>query len=216
MPLIGNPLNKLARSITLSSAIALALTAGLASPALADTATGSSTTPTATTQATASTTVKGGYLSETTDNTITLTETTLDGKNVQISTGTTNWSFTDARGTGATWALTVDATDFTSTTEASSQDTHARTIAVGNLSLVCSSLGTVRSGSDYVAPTCSPTTLSKAGPQTVITAVADKKGTYTFAPTFTLQIPVNAYRSNYKSDMSTLIPYVSTVTYTLG
>ena len=217
MPLIGNPLNKLARSISLSSAVAIALTAGMASPALADTTTYSPSTPTtpATTHATASATVKGGYLSETTDDHIYLSETTLDGRNVQISTGTTGWSFTDARGTGASWALTVYATDFTSTPDTSSTaDTHTRTILANNLSLECGS-GTVLSGSDAGAPTCSATTL-KSAPQTVITAASDKKGTYNFTPTFTLQIPINAYRSNYMSGTSNPIPYVSTVTYTLG
>lgn len=193
-------MKKLICTLTAGSAIAIALTALVAAPAIADS--GDITA-----------TVTGGSLAERAGG-ATLSGTTLDGQNIQHATGgTTLWTLTDARGTGAVWALNASATDFVSA--AGTADLIKRTIPAANLLVT---LGTITgsTGSD-TAPTAPPLRLSNTA-EALITAGTDTKGTFTLTPTFDLSIPVNAYRSNYSGTVgnSTINAYTSTVTYTIG
>lgn len=193
-------MNKFARTITAGSVIALALTAGLAAPALAD-------------SGDISATVTGGTLTEVAGG-ATLSGTTLDGQTVQHAKGnSTQWTLTDARGTGAAWGLNASATDFVSA--AGTADTTKRTIAVTNL-LITPGTITGSTGSDN-APTAAPLHMTNAA-ETLIAGSTDTKGTFTLTPAFDLSIPVNAYRSNYSGAVgsSTVNPYIATVTYTIG
>ncbi len=195
-----NPLNKLVRIITTASAVAVALSIAITAPALAE---GNDV----------SAIVEGGALSQVAAG-ATLSGIVLDGQTVQHATGgTTKWTLTDARGTGAVWAMNASATDFVS--EAGTSDKSARTIPASNLLLTPGDI-TATSGSD-AAPTATALTLSTTA-QTLISAGADTKGTFSLTPTFNLSVPVNAYRSNFSGVIgdSTVNPYVSTITFTIG
>jgi hypothetical protein len=188
---------------TLMALATCAVLAVAATPAMADTNTVDST-------------VSGGTLTETTSG-ATLSGVTLDGTSTQTATGvaSSEWSITDARGTGDPWTVSVAATDFTSA--AGTVETTARTLSAGQLTITPGTI-TAGSGSD-------PTTNITAGPisastsaQALISATGPEKGTYTLTPSFSLAVPANAYRSNYSGAVgsSTLNPYTSTLTYTIG
>lgn len=190
---------KLKRTAVLAATVALATMAG-ALPAHADTVTSQ---------------VSGGSLSVTTAG-VALSAVTLNGSTQSASGTTSTWTITDARGTGAAWSATVTAT--TPTSAAGSVETTARTIAVSNLKV---STGTVTAGtdSDPASGITGSTNLAlSTGSQTVISATADHKGTYTLTPSFTLSVPANAYRSNYSGAVgsTSLNAYSSTVTYTIA
>ena len=161
-------------------------------------------------------TVSGGSLTEMTSG-ATLSGVTLDGSSTQTATGTASsqWSITDARGTGAAWTLSVAATDFTSA--AGTVETTARTLPAADLTITP---GTVTAGTGADAPTnitASPLTASTSA-QALVAAAGPDKGSYTLTPTFSLAVPANAYRSNYSGAVgsSALNPYTSTLTYTIG
>ncbi len=163
---------------------------------------------------TVSSAVSGGALEVTTASP-TMSGETLTASSTLTSTGTSaTWTIKDARGTGAEWAVSVSATDFTSA--AGSVETTARTIAVGKLTITP---GTVSAGTDADSAsgiTADALTVSGSS-QTLISAAGPHKGTYTLAPSFSLIIPANAFRSNYVTGTSgTQHPYISTVTYTIA
>ena len=161
-------------------------------------------------------TISGGSLTSTVSGAA-LSGVTLDGSNTQVATGTaTDWTITDARGTGEAWSLSVSATDLTSA--AGTVETAARTIAVSQLSVTPGTV-TADAGADAATGiSAAAVTLSTTG-QSLISSAGSHKGTYTVSgSTFDLAIPANAYRSNWSGavDTSTLNPYVSTVTFTIG
>lgn len=159
-------------------------------------------------------TVTGGTLTASTAG-ATLSGVTLNGSNTQTATGSsTEWTITDARGTGADWALSASATVFTSA--AGSTELTARTIAVTNLTITPGTI-TAGTGAD-TAPTAGAVAIATAGTaQALISATGPTKGTYTLTPTFSLAIPANAFRSNYTTGSSgALNPYTSTITYTIA
>ena len=162
--------------------------------------------------------VTGGNLSATTAG-ATLSGVTLNGSNTQTAAGSsTEWTITDARGTGADWALSASASDFTSAigTGTEAVDTTVRTIAATNLTITPGDI-TAGTGAD-TAPTAGAVAIATAGTaQALISATGPTKGTYTLTPTFSLAIPANAFRSNYTTGSSgALNPYTSTITYTIA
>lgn len=160
-------------------------------------------------------TIDGGTLTASVSG-ASLSGVTLNGA-TQTATGTTGaWTITDARGTGAQWNLSVSATDLTSA--AGSVEATARTIPVSALSLAPGAV-TAEAGSDAATGITTADVALSGTSQTVVSAAAEHKGTYTVAAsTFSLAVPANAYRSNYSAEVGTsaLNPYVSTVTFTIG
>lgn len=165
---------------------------------------------------TVNSTLSGGSLTTTTS-APTLSAVTLNGTNTQTSTGVapSAWSVTDARGTGAAWTLSVSATDLTSA--AGTVDTKARTIPVSALSITPGTI-TAGSGADSAANITASTLALSTTSQALVSAAGPDKGTYSLTPNFSLAIPANAYRSNYSGvvNTSTVNPYTSTLTYTIG
>jgi hypothetical protein len=162
-------------------------------------------------------TVSGSNLTVTTSG-ATLSGVTLNGatQTTPSASSTSEWTITDARGTGAAWSVSVSAT--TPTSAAGSVELAARTIGVSNLKL---STGTVTAGADSDSATgiTGSTNLAlSTSSQTLISATADHKGTYTLTPSYTLSVPANAYRSNWPGAVGTgsLNPYSSTLTYTIA
>jgi hypothetical protein len=159
--------------------------------------------------------VSGGSLAATTYGAI-LTGVTLDGVTAKTATGTTaEWTISDGRGTGASWTLSVSATDFTSA--AGTAELTARTIPVSALTVTPGAVSAAAGADPATTITATERVLSTTS-QALITAAGPNKGTYKLTPSFSLTVPVNAYRSNYSGAVggSTLNPYVSTVTYTIG
>jgi hypothetical protein len=159
--------------------------------------------------------ISGGSLSKVTSG-ATMSSLTLDGTNTQTSTGTSSeWILIDPRGTGAAWTLSVTASDFTS--EGGILESDDRTIAIGNLTI---SPGTVTAGagSDPTNNISAPDLVMDGSEQALVASSGMNKGTYTLTPSFSLNIPANAFRSNYAVLIGegTLKPYAATVTYTLG
>ena len=146
----------------------------------------------------------------------TLSAVTLLGAQPQFATGvSTQWTITDARGTGAAWSLSVSATAPTSS--AGSVETEARVLPVQNLSITP---GTITTGpqSDDATGIHAPQLALSATPQSLITTSGPHRGTYLLTPTFSLMIPANAYRSNYSGtiDNSPMNPYVTVLTFTIS
>ena len=147
-----------------------------------------------------------------------LTGVTLNGTSSQTATGTATmpWVITDARGSGAQWAVSVTASVLTSA--AGTVDTTARTIPVGDLTITPGTI-TAAVGADPVGSTLTGAALTMSGSsQALIVSTGSNKGTYNLTPTFTLTIPANAFRSNWPGVVGTGVvnPYTSTLTYTIG
>lgn len=160
--------------------------------------------------------VSGGDLTATTSGAA-LTGVTLNGTGTQTATGNASsaWTITDARGTGAAWTLSASATAPTSA--AGTVDTTARTLPVGNLSIIPGTI-TATEGSDSAMGIAAPALTLSGSSQALLAASADHKGTYNLTPAFNLDIPANAYRSNYSGAVNStpLNPYTSTITYTIA
>ena len=159
-------------------------------------------------------TVSGGDLKETTA-VATLAAVTLNGYNQDVTGVSTEWTITDARGTGVEWALSVSATDLTSKA-GTTIDPTPRTIAVGNLSITPGAV-TAEPGSDASTNIDAPLLQLSTLEQDLISTPGPSKGSYTLTPTFSLTIPANAYRSNYSAAVGTpQEPYISTITFTIA
>ncbi|CAN7349346.1 WxL domain-containing protein [Arthrobacter sp. LjRoot14] len=160
-------------------------------------------------------TISGGTLTATTSG-ATLTGVTLNGSNTQTSTGnaSSEWTITDARGTGAAWALSVSAT--TPTSAAGTDELTARTLPVSGLTIAPGTI-TAGAGSDAAATITAPELALSTSSQALVSTLGQNMGTYTLTPAFSLAIPANAFRSNYAVGTSgALNPYTSTITYTIG
>ncbi len=220
--------NTIITSIIIASGVALGVGAV---PAMADT-TDPTVTQTLTADGTLTGTGKGTapVLATVTGGALTaqvsgaaLSGVTLDGLSAKHAKGVTGhtWTLIDARGTGAAWAVTVSASDFTSQADPATVGSVARTIEVGNL-VVKSNTITV-GGGDSTVPSSQTLTLSATG-QTLVQGAdstaggtAGNKGSYTLRPSFDLTVPVNAYRSNTDSaNASVPFPFISTVTITIA
>lgn len=192
-------MRKISKVAGVAAAAALLLTVGF-SPAMADVV---------------DSTISGGALTSTTAG-ATLSGVTLDGTNTQAATGSsTQWSITDARGTGAAWTLSVSAT--VPTSAAGSVETTARTIPVGNLTITPGTI-TAGAGADSATGITAPALTMLTTSQGLVAAAITHKGTYTLTPSFSLAIPANVFRSNYAGAVGStaLNPYATTVTYTIA
>lgn len=182
----------------LIAVVGISLAAGLA-PASADTI---------------NSTVSGASLAATTAAPA-LSAVTLNGISTLASTGTsTEWTLTDARGTGAAWTVSADATDFTSA--AGTTETVVRTITANNLTITPGTV-TAAAGADAATGITAPALVMSTSSQALITAPVTHKGTYNVTPSFSLAVPANSYRSNFTTGSSgALNAYTSTITYTIA
>jgi len=191
-------MRKITRISGIVAVVGIMFAAGLA-PASADTV---------------NSTISGGTLTSTSAG-ATLSGVTLDGTNTQVATGSsTQWSITDARGTGANWSLSVNATVLTSAV--GDTDLTERTIPVENLTISPGAI-TAGAGADAATGISAPDITMLATDQALVTATGPQMGTYTLTPSFSLAIPANAFRSNYAvGSTGALNPYTTTVTYTIA
>lgn len=159
-------------------------------------------------------TVAGGTLTATTAG-ATLAGVTLDGSNQSVTGNSTQWTITDARGTGAAWTLSASAT--TPTSAGGGIETTPRTISVENLAITPGTV-TAGTGSDAATNIDAPLLPLSTSAQALLSATSPSKGSYTLTPTFSLAIPANAYRSNYYGAVGStaLNPYISTITFTIA
>lgn len=187
--------------VSLAIAASAVLVGSLAIPASADTI---------------DSTVSGSDLTATTSG-ATLSGVTLNGTGTQTATAAASsaWSITDARGTGAAWTLSASATAPTSA--AGTAETVARTLDVGNLKINPGTV-TAGSGADAASNITGPLLSLTGSAQALVSASGTSKGTYSLTPVYSLDVPANAYRSNWSGavDSSTLNPYTSTITYTIA
>lgn len=158
-------------------------------------------------------TVSGGTVAATTYGT-TLDAVILNGSEQTTKKKTGSWLLTDARGTGAAWALTATATDFTSAI--GDTDTTVRTIPAANLAINLTSIAAL--GSSDAAPTASSVSALSSTVQSTLVSATSSKGSYSvLTPEYALTVPANAFRSNFATGVSgAMHPYVSTVTFTIG
>src|SRR5680860_1231062 len=147
------------------------------------------------------------------------TRATRNGTSTQTATGTATsvWAVTDARGTGEAWDVSVTATVPTSAAGTALGESTDRTIAVGNLTITPGTI-TAAAGADSATNISAPALPMLTTPQPLISSTGSSKGTYNLTPTFSLDIPANAFRSNWPGVVGTgtLNPYISTITYTIA
>lgn len=164
---------------------------------------------------TVNSTISGGALASTTSG-ANLTGVLLDGTD-QTATGTSSapWSISDTRGTGEAWSLSVSAT--VPTSAAGTVETTARTIPVGKLTITPGTV-TAGTGTDSAATISAPALAMSGSAQALVSSLGTNKGTYALTPTYSLAVPANAFRSNYFGAVGStaLLPYVSTLTYTIS
>lgn len=145
-----------------------------------------------------------------------LSDVTLNGVSTQYATGLSEgWSVSDVRGSGAAWSLTVSATDFVS--DPGTVDSVARTLPAAALSVDAGPV-TATSGSDPVSGiVAAPLTLSPNA-QVFLSSSGYHRGSYVFAPSFSLAVPATAYRANFSGALndSPLNPYIATIVVTIS
>ena len=169
-----------------------------------------------TTSDTISSTILGGALSAVVSAPTQMTPVVLDGRSSHTSVGSpAQWTITNGRGSSAAWSLSVSATDFTSAP--GTLDTIERTVAVENLTITPGIVTAHTSEGADAAPTTEPVTVSSL-PQALVWTSTLGKGTFTLTPEFTLNVPLNAYRSNFSGaiDGSVVNPFVSILTFTIA
>jgi len=146
---------------------------------------------------TGSVTIAGGSLSVTAAN-VSLSGVTLDGSD-QVSTsasGSNSWSASDARGTGAGWNLTIDATDF------SDGDTTPKIIDISSadqefkIQLLDSNIAVTEGNAKPTSSVASLTAIPEspaAALKFASAALNAGMGSYTLNPNFELEIPAETY-----------------------
>ena len=192
---------------------------GLASLALvAGSITGSSPAANADTTVTdtVSTAILGGSLTAVVSAPIRMSPIPLGGRASQASVGTpVEWTITNARGSSYAWSLSVSATDFVSA--AGTFDILPRTVDAENLTIT-PGIVTAHTGEGAdAAPTTEPVSVSHR-PQALVWTRTLGKGTFTLTPEFSLDVPPNAFRSNFSGriDGSAVNPFVSVLTFTIA
>ena len=132
------------------------------------------------------------------------------------------WAIVNARGTDTSWSVSIYAsTDLVSAAGASGPDSSARSILKGQMAVTTGSV-TPSAGSDAAAlTTANVANMPAAGsPATIVTAnVGGSKGTFTFTPQLTINVPAKAYRSNCNDNSSPCTawnPYISTLNVTIS
>ncbi|MDJ0339175.1 hypothetical protein [Cryobacterium sp. PH31-O1] len=165
---------------------------------------------------TVSAAVIGGALTAVVSAPTEMSPVVLDGRSSHSSVGRSlEWTITNARGSSAAWSLSVSATDFVSA--AGTLDTLERTVAVENLTITPGVVTARTSEGADAAPTTEPVSVSDQ-PQALVYTSTLGKGTFTLTPEFSLNIPPNAYRSNFSGaiDGSPVNPFVSVLTFTIA
>ncbi|MBC8196067.1 MAG: WxL domain-containing protein [Acidimicrobiia bacterium] len=137
---------------------------------------------------------------------ITFDTVTLSGSDT-TTTGSATWSVADPRGTGAGWNVTVVSTDFIGTI-----DGVVKTIDIdaGNQDLLVS-IASIAISAGNAAPTTTITSdtdvpFSGATPLKILSAAVDAgMGSYTYVPTFTLEIPTSTVAGTYAAAVTVTI-----------
>lgn len=146
-------------------------------------------------------TVAGGSLTSTTA-AIAFSGVTLDGTD-QTNTGSASWTVVDATGTGSGWNITVIATNFTGSTRTiyiteSDQDL---LVSVGSIAVTTGNgVPTTAVGSNTDVPFTGETAL-----KILSAATDDGMGTFTYVPTFTLEVPAEEYAVAYTGTITVTI-----------
>jgi hypothetical protein len=145
-------------------------------------------------------TVTGGTLSVT-PAAITFNGVTLNGQTQNdVAGATTAWTATDPTGTGIGWSVTISATDFLKTGDAT------KTIPVSGfeMTLLDTAITTVAGNAQPVSSFGTAKALGAT--QTLVTAAAGTgMGTYGLLPTFTLDVPADTYAGDYVSTVTVSI-----------
>ena len=118
----------------------------------------------------------------------------LDGTDQPNVAGTTtNWTVTDARGTGAGYTVNIKATDFV--------NVGGKTISVTGFEMTLPNTAiTELAGNDKPVSAFTTATALTTEAQPMVTAAAETgMGSYTLLPTFTLDVPAETYAGAYTS-----------------
>ncbi len=162
-------------------------------------------------------TVSGGSLGITVDPTVgDFSAVTLDGTAKTATASFANFEVNDARGSGAGWNVTVQATQFaewdsTLNSGAGGYVTSGKTLAQNSLSLAAPTVAADGTTSAVPSITAGPYNIDAASAVKIASAAADAgMGKYDFTQAgtpLTLSIPTSAYAKTYRSTVT-----VSTVT----
>lgn len=142
--------------------------------------------------------IKAGNLTITTPTVGNFADVTMNGaaQNTQANVGT--WDVIDARGSGAGWNVTVQATQF---------DSGSHQLALGSLQMTAPGVA-AKNGTSNAAPTIvgGPYTIDAASAVKIASAAVNTgMGSYTFTPAannLTLSIPASAYVGTYTSTVT--------------
>lgn len=131
---------------------------------------------------------------------------TLSGSDT-TTTGSATWTVKDPRGTGAGWNVTIISTDFKGTI---SGVVRTLDIDAGNQDLLVN-IGSIATSSGNAAPITSITgdtdvPFTGSTPLKILSAAVDAgMGTYTYVPTFTLEIPAETIAGSYAAAVTVTI-----------
>ncbi len=122
----------------------------------------------------------------------------LTGYNQTFQGTTTAWTVADPTGTGAGWHLSIKATDFSKNGDTSKKIS----VAGFKASLDDATIANV-DGNDKPVSTMTALLQLSTSDQTMASAVPGTgMGTYTVLPTFTLDVPAEAYAGSYTAIMT--------------
>lgn len=179
------------RRFTIAAVASSALFAGVASPAFA--------------ADDANVTVTGGSLSITNPLAGDFAGVTLDGTAKTTTATFAGFSATDARGTGAGWNVTVQATQFKEYA-AGAYVVAGKTLALNSLSLAAPTVAANATTSTAPSITAGPYNVDAASAVKIASAAADTgMGKYDFtqaATPLTLSVPASAFAKTYRSDVT--------------
>lgn len=156
-------------------------------------------------------TITGGSLSITADPTVpNFPGVTLDGTAKTSAATMTVFEVNDARGTGAGWNVTVQASQFTAPAVADDPLTTAnetqleRKLALNSLSMAAPTVAADGTTSAAPTMTAGPYNIDASSAVKIASAAADTgMGKYDFSTSaFTLSIPSNAYARTYTSNVT--------------
>lgn len=128
---------------------------------------------------------------------------TLTGSVTNVTAGMTPFTLTDARGLGAGWNITVQATQFREYL-AGAYVGSGKTLATSSLSMPQPTVAANGTSSAVPTITSGPYTIDSGSAVKIASAAADAgMGAYNFSPEdLTLSIPANAYATTYRSEVT--------------
>lgn len=130
---------------------------------------------------------------------------TLDGTARSMASSMDGFAVTDARGTGAGWAVTVQATTFREW-DGAAYVAGGRTLPNGSLAMAAPAVAPT--GTDSPGPVVAPGSQAIDGATIVLArAAADTgMGTYTFTPgDLALTVPASTYAGTYRSEIAVTV-----------